>query len=206
MPTDPSHLLNVANHDCGAGIESPACLRQVPFPTWRVSRMAKPSEATKGSMTCNLVELRGHALKNYGVTDRGKQGSATAMTKSDGRDSVFDREVDKFGTAAKSVHFHHLVLMEFDSSRRNRSSLAISFAERPSASNCKISLWRDVSAFAPPFSPLAPLSACSTTSFVKEGVMKVFPFKAAWMATTNSSGAECLTTKPEAPASNARRA
>src|ERR1700722_772472 len=71
-------------------------------------------------MTCNLVELRGHALKNYGVTDVGKQGIATAMTKSDRHNSVFDREVNQFGTAAKSVHLHHLVLMEFDSSRRNR--------------------------------------------------------------------------------------
>jgi hypothetical protein len=78
------------------------------------------SEATKGPMTCNLVELRGHALKNYGVTDMGKQGIATAMTKSDRHNSVFDREVNQFGTAAKSVHLHHLVLMEFDSSRRNR--------------------------------------------------------------------------------------
>ena len=29
--------------------------------------------------------------------------------------------------------------------------------------------------------------------------MNVFPFKAAWMACTNSSAAECLTTNPEAP-------
>ena len=77
------------------------------------------SEATKGATTCNLVELRGHALKNYGVTDTGKQGIATAMTKSDRHNPMFDREVNQFGTAAKSVHLHHLVLMEFDSSRRN---------------------------------------------------------------------------------------
>jgi hypothetical protein len=79
-----------------------------------------PSEATKGRTICNLVELRGQALKNYGVSDMGKQGIATAMTKSDRHNSMFDREVNQFGTAAKSVHLHHLVLMEFDSTRRNR--------------------------------------------------------------------------------------
>jgi len=50
----------------------------------------------------------------------GKQGIPTAMTKSDRHNSMFDREVNQFGTAAKSVHLHYLVLMEFDSSRRNR--------------------------------------------------------------------------------------
>jgi hypothetical protein len=50
------------------------------FSTWRVPRRTSLSEATKGPTTCNLVELRGHALKNYGVTDMGKQGIATAMT------------------------------------------------------------------------------------------------------------------------------
>jgi hypothetical protein len=78
------------------------------------------SEATKGRTTCNLVELRGHALKNYGVPDIGKQGIAAAVTKSDCHNSMFDREVNQFGAAAKSVHLHHLVLMELDSSRRNR--------------------------------------------------------------------------------------
>jgi len=78
------------------------------------------NEAMEGAATCNLVELRGHALKNYGVTDMGKQGIATAVTKSDRHNSMFDREVNQFGTAAKSVHLHHLVLMELDSSRRNR--------------------------------------------------------------------------------------
>jgi hypothetical protein len=78
------------------------------------------SEATKGAATCNLVELRGHALKNYGVANMGKHGIATAMTKSDRHNSVFDREVNQFGAAAKSVHLHHLILMEFDSSRRDR--------------------------------------------------------------------------------------
>jgi hypothetical protein len=77
------------------------------------------SEATKGGTTCNLVELRGHALKNYGVTDMRKQGAVGAMTKSDRHNSMFDREVNQFGTAAKSVHVHHLILMEFDSTRRN---------------------------------------------------------------------------------------
>ena len=42
------------------------------------------------------------------------------MTISDRRDPMLDREVNQFSTAAKSVHLHHLVLMEFDSSRRNR--------------------------------------------------------------------------------------
>ncbi len=51
-------------------------------------------EATKAPTTCNLVELRGHALKNYGVTDMGKHGIATAMTKSDRHNSMFDREVN----------------------------------------------------------------------------------------------------------------
>jgi hypothetical protein len=78
------------------------------------------SEAMEGAATCNLVELRGHALKNYGVTDMGKQGIPTATTKLDRHNSMFDREMNQFGTAAKSVHLHHLVLMEFDSSRRNR--------------------------------------------------------------------------------------
>ena len=91
------------------------------FSTWRVPRMAKLlPKATKGTTTCNLVELRGHALKNYGVTDTGKQNIATATTESDRHNSMFDREVNQFSTAAKSLHLHHLVLMEFDSSRRNR--------------------------------------------------------------------------------------
>jgi hypothetical protein len=89
------------------------------------------SEATKGPTTCNLVELRGPALKNYGVTDMGKQGIAAAMTKSDRHNSMFDREVNQFGAAAKSVHLHHLVLMEFDSARRNRK-LARNLLRRPS--------------------------------------------------------------------------
>ena len=101
------------------------------FSTWRVPRRTSLSEATKGPTTCNLVELRGHALKNYGVTDMGKRGIATAMTKSDRHDSMFDREVNQFGTAAKSVHLHHLVLMELDSSRRNRK-LARNLLRRPS--------------------------------------------------------------------------
>jgi hypothetical protein len=104
----------------GAGFESAACLRWFHFSTWRVPGMAKLlPKATKGPTTCNLVELRGQALKNYGVTDTGKQNIATATTKSDCHNSMFDREMNQFGTAAKSVHLHHLVLMEFDSSRRN---------------------------------------------------------------------------------------
>ena len=78
------------------------------------------TDATNGPTTCNLVELRGHAMKNYEVTDMGKQGIPTARNKSDRHNSMFDREMNQFGTAAKSVHLHHLVLMEFDSSRRNR--------------------------------------------------------------------------------------
>ena len=116
-------------------LPSPQC-REPRLRRWRcVARLSSPgsifrlgasqgwpnlSEATKGATTCNLVELRGHALKNYEVTDTGKQGIATAMTKSDRHNSMFDREVNQFGTAAKSVHLHHLVLMEFDSSRGNR--------------------------------------------------------------------------------------
>jgi hypothetical protein len=90
------------------------------FDLVRPKRGPSLSEATKGPTTCNLVELRGRALKNYGVTDTGKHGIATARTKSDRHNSMFDREVNQFGTAAKAVHLHHLVLMEFDSSRRNR--------------------------------------------------------------------------------------
>ena len=90
------------------------------FSTWRVPRGPSLSYATKGPTTCNLVELRGRPLKNYGVTDVGKQGIPRARNKSDRHNSMFDREVNQFRTAAKSVHLHHLVLMEFDSSRRNR--------------------------------------------------------------------------------------
>jgi hypothetical protein len=116
----PSRLLNVANQDRGAGVESLACLRLSSF--FNLARPGRPnlSETTKGPTTCNLVELRGHALKNYGVTDMGKHGIATARNKSDRHNSLFDREVNQFSAAAKSVHLHHLVLMEFDSSRRNR--------------------------------------------------------------------------------------
>jgi hypothetical protein len=43
------------------------------FSTWRVPRMAELlPKATKGAATCNLVELRGQALKNYGVTEARK--------------------------------------------------------------------------------------------------------------------------------------
>ena len=45
----------------------------------------------------------------------GKQGIATATTN-----PMFDREVNQFSTAAKLVHLHHSVLMEFDGPRRNR--------------------------------------------------------------------------------------
>jgi hypothetical protein len=42
------------------------------------------------------------------------------MAISDRGDPMLDREVNKFGATVKSVHLHHLVLVEFDSSRRNR--------------------------------------------------------------------------------------
>jgi hypothetical protein len=112
-------LLDVANHGLGADVEPPACLRLVPFFDLARPRRPSISEATKGPTACNLVELRGHALKIYGVTDMGKQGIPTARNKSDRHNSMFDGEMNQFGTAAKSVHLHHLVLMEFDSSRRN---------------------------------------------------------------------------------------
>ena len=82
--------------------------------------MANASEATERVGACNLVELRGYALKNYEVAHAGISARAATMTNSDGRDPMLDREVDKFSTTAKSVHFHHLVLVKFDSSRRNR--------------------------------------------------------------------------------------
>ena len=91
------------------------------FLTWRVPRGGQALvRLRKGGTTCNLVELRGHALKNYGVTDMGKHGIATARNKSDRHNPMFDREVNEFSTAAKSVHLHHLVFMEFDSSSGNR--------------------------------------------------------------------------------------
>ena len=50
----------------------------------------------------------------------GKSRRAATMTISDGRDPKLDREVNKFSTTAKTVRLHHLVLVEFDSSRGNR--------------------------------------------------------------------------------------
>ena len=42
------------------------------------------------------------------------------MAMSDRRDPMLDREVNQFGATVKSVHFHHLVLVEFDGARGNR--------------------------------------------------------------------------------------
>ena len=83
MPSEPSRLLNIANHGRGAGIESPACPCLVPFFDWRVQRWPNSGDITKCAMTRNLVELRGYALKNYGVMEARKEGIATATTKSD---------------------------------------------------------------------------------------------------------------------------
>ncbi len=118
-------------------------------------------------------------MKNYEPARAGKARHAAAVTISDRRDPMLDREVNKFSATAKSVHFHHLVLVKFDSSRGNRKIARYLLGRTPLGKQLQNSLWRDVSDFAPSFSPRAPLSACSTTSFVNEGVMKVFPFKAA---------------------------
>jgi len=50
----------------------------------------------------------------------GNQATSRRLAISDGCDPILDREVNKFSTAVKSVHLHHLVLVEFDSSRGNR--------------------------------------------------------------------------------------
>ena len=42
------------------------------------------------------------------------------MTTSDRRDPMLDGEMNKFSATMKSVHLHHLVLVEFNSSRGNR--------------------------------------------------------------------------------------
>src|ERR1700722_3008286 len=122
MPSDLLPSLNVQNHGRGAGVEWPRLPSpRFPFSTRHVSRMTKLlPKATKGTRTCNLVELRGRALKNYEVTEMGKGRHYRAMAKSDRHNPMFDREVNEFGAAPKTVHLHHLVLMEFDSSRRNR--------------------------------------------------------------------------------------
>jgi hypothetical protein len=70
---------------------------------------------TQTAAARNLVELRGRTLKNYEVAHEGK--SRHAATASDRCDPMLDREANKFNTAAKSVHLHHLVLVEFDSAR-----------------------------------------------------------------------------------------
>jgi hypothetical protein len=101
---------------------------------------------------------------------------------------MFDHEVNQFSTAAKLVHLHHLILMEFDNSRRNRKL----------ASNLEFLSGRDVNAFAPSFTHRSALSACLTlVSSWKDDESPAF--QGALMATTNSSEAECLTTKPKAP-------
>ena len=46
-----------------------------------------------------------------------KENQGTPRPQSDRCDPMLDREANKFGTAAKSVHLHHLVLMQFDSAR-----------------------------------------------------------------------------------------
>ena len=90
--------------------------------TARALRMARKqrSQATKTAAERNLVELRGHALKNYEVARVGKSSHAATMPISDRRDPILDREVNKLSAAVKSVHFHDLVLVEFNSSRGNR--------------------------------------------------------------------------------------
>ena len=101
---------------------------------------------------------------------------------------MFDREVNQFSAAAKFVHLRYFVLMEFDSSRRNRKLAG------------NLEFLSDV-ASAPRAFLLPSIGALGLFDrlFRQGRVMKVLPFKAAWMATTNSSEVECLTTKPKAP-------
>ena len=85
----------------------------------RVPRTLRKSTETASAR--DLVELRGHALKNYGGLHMPeKSRPRRAMTKSDRSDPMLDREVNELSTAVKSVHLHHLVLVEFDGSRGNR--------------------------------------------------------------------------------------
>jgi hypothetical protein len=74
---------------------------------------------TQTAAARNLVELRGRTLKNYEVAHEGKSGHAA--TASDRCDPMLDREANKFNTNAKSVHLHHLVLVEFDNARGHRA-------------------------------------------------------------------------------------
>jgi hypothetical protein len=104
-------------------VEAPACSDRLPSPRRSISEMACApigSDATQWAAACNLVELRGGALKNYEVAHVTKSTHAATMAILDRRDPVLNREVNQFGAAAKSVHLHHLVLVEFDSSRGNR--------------------------------------------------------------------------------------
>ena len=50
----------------------------------------------------------------------GKSSHTATTAVSDRRDPMLDREVNKLSAAIQSVHFHHLVLVEFNSSRGNR--------------------------------------------------------------------------------------
>jgi hypothetical protein len=66
----PSRLLNIANHVEALALSHPLVL---PGPFFRFGAShgwPKLGEATRGPTACNLVELRGEALKNYEVIDR----------------------------------------------------------------------------------------------------------------------------------------
>jgi hypothetical protein len=87
----------------------------------------------RGPGRCDLVNLRGGTMKNYGqrtrpprrrrwqfAEDAGLQvGKATRHASISNRhDAVFDGEVNELGVAVQPVRFHHLVLMKFDGPRR----------------------------------------------------------------------------------------
>ena len=93
----------------------------------------------------HLVKLRGRALKNYEAAyQRARSpGSLHHSPVSDRRDPVLDREVDEFRHTVKFIHFHDLVLVEFDAPLGNRKF------KTQSASNCKTSRCRSMSDFGP---------------------------------------------------------
>jgi hypothetical protein len=92
-------------------------------------------KCTQTAAARNLVELRGRTLKNYEVAHEGK--SRHAATTSDRCDPMLDREVNKLNTNAKSVHLHHLALVEFDSARGHRAGAPRKALEVPTnAASC----------------------------------------------------------------------
>ena len=44
---------------------------------------------------------------------------------------MLDRELNELGSSLKAMHLHHLILVEFDSSRRNRKIVRDRFRRTP---------------------------------------------------------------------------